>query len=259
MNMQRFKTLAIAASVSVGTLMAGNATANSVDAILNVGKAKAVAAQKSQKRIDTIAGETGDLLQDYKSVMKQIDGLKVYNERLQRQVTNQEERLGSLDGQVEEIAIIQRQVTPLAIRMIDGLEEFIKLDVPFHIKEREERIAFLRKNIDRSDITVAEKFRQVLEAYKIESEYGRKIDSYKGTVNVDGQDLDVNFLRVGRIALMYQSSDGALTGAWDKETREFVILPQGEYGNAVKKGLRIAKKQATIDIMKLPINAPEEK
>ena len=39
----------------------------------------------------------------------------------------------------------------------------------------------------RVDVTVAEKFRQVLEAYQVELEYGRTIEAYTGTVDVDGQ------------------------------------------------------------------------
>ena len=141
--------------------------------------------------------------------------------------------------------------------MIDGLEQFVQLDVPFQMKERTERIAFLRSNLDRSDISVAEKFRQVLEAYKIESEFGRKISAYKGSLNIDGVDRDVNFFQVGRIALLYQTTDTEISGAWDKAAGDFVQLDKGEYRNAILKGLRIARKEASIEILKLPISAPE--
>jgi hypothetical protein len=111
--------------------------------------------------------------------------------------------------------------------------------------------------MDRSDITIAEKFRQVLEAYKIENEYGRKIDSYKGVALVNGSERDVNFLRIGRIGLMYQTTDGEQSGAWDQDKRSWVELDAGDYRGAIQKGLRISNKQASIDIMKLPIPAPE--
>jgi hypothetical protein len=150
-------------------------------------------------------------------------------------------------------------MTPLIIRMIDGLQKFVELDVPFHMEEREQRIAFLRANLDRSDVSVAEKFRQVLEAYKIENEYGRKIDAYKGSVEIDGKERDVNFLRVGRVAFLYQTTDTELSGAWDQRSRSWVSLDRGEYRNAIMKGLRIARKEASIDLMNMPIAAPESK
>lgn len=261
MTMHRLKNVLIAALVSVGALLgtAAAVQANTLDSILEVGEAKNQAARESQVKIDRLADETRDLLTDYKSVMKQVDGLKVYNNRLQRQIDNQERRITDIDESIEQVTVIQRQMTPLVIRMIDGLEQFVELDVPFHMEERRRRIEFLRANLDRDDVSVAEKFRQVLEAYKIETEYGRKLDAYKGSVDIDGQERDVNFLRVGRIALLYQTTDTELSGAWDQDSRSWVALDAGEYRNAIMKGLRIARNEASIDLMNLPIAAPEAK
>ncbi len=261
MTMHRLKNVLIAALVSVGALL-GTAVAvqaNTLDSILDVGEAKNKAARESQVKIDRLADETRDLLTDYKSVTKQVDGLKVYNTRLQRQIDNQLRRMEEIDESIEQVTVIQRQMTPLVIRMIDGLEQFVQLDVPFHMEERERRIEFLRANLDRDDVTVAEKFRQVLEAYKIETEYGRKLDAYKGSVEIDGQERDVNFLRIGRIALVYQTTDTELSGAWDQGTRSWVALDEGEYRNAIMKGLRIARNEASIDLMNMPVPAPEAK
>lgn len=249
----------LVACLSVGALLGSltSAQADTLDSILEVGEAKNVAAKRSQQKIDKLAEEARDLLSDYKTVNKQIDGLKVYNARLQRQIDNQIKRIGQIEGSIDEVEIIQRQMTPLVIRMIEGLDQFVNLDVPFHMEERQRRISFLRSNLDRSDVSVAEKFRQVLEAYKIENEYGRKLDAYKGSVEIGGVERDVNFFRVGRIALLYQTTDTELSGAWDQASRSWVPLDRGEYRNAIMKGLRIARKEASIDLMNLPIPAPE--
>ena len=231
--------------------------ASTLDSVLEVGKSKNNAARKSQVKIDRLADETRDLLSDYKTVVKQVDGLKVYNARLQKQIDNQVLRITEIDESIDQSTIISRQMTPLVIRMIDGLQKFVELDVPFHMDERQQRIAFLRSNLDRSDVTVAEKFRQVLEAYKIENEYGRKIDAYKGSVEIDNVERDVNFFRVGRIALLYQTTDTEISGAWDQSSRSWVPLDRGEYRNAIMKGLRIARKEASIDLINLPVAAPE--
>ncbi|KAA1189711.1 DUF3450 domain-containing protein [Pseudohalioglobus sediminis] len=261
MTMHRLKNALIAALVSAGALLGAAVAvqASTLDSILEVGEAKNNAARKSQAKIDRLADETRDLLSDYKTVNKQIDGLKVYNARLQRQIDNQVKRIGQIDQSIDQVTVIQRQMTPLVIRMIDGLEKFVELDVPFHMDERQQRIAFLRANLDRSDVSVAEKFRQVLEAYKIENEYGRKIDAYKGAVEIDGVERDVNFFRVGRVALLYQTTDTEISGAWDQQSRSWVPLERGEYRNAIMKGLRIARKEASIDLLNLPIAAPEAK
>lgn len=257
MNTHRFKMIALAMTMSFGAFLGASAQANTADAVLKVGQAKTAAAGKSQKVVDKLAEETGDLLQDYKTVMKVVDGLRVYNTRLEKQIANQIARIGNIETSIDQVTVIQRQVTPLVIRMIDGLEKFVKLDVPFQIEERNQRVAFLRANVDRSDLSVAEKFRQVLEAYKIENTYGRKIDAYKGSIEINGSEREVNFFRVGRIALLYQTTDTEISGAWDKNAGQFVELDPGEYRNAIIKGLRIARQQATVDILKLPIPAPE--
>jgi hypothetical protein len=243
--------------MSYGALLGFQAQANTVEAVLKVGQAKTSAAQTSQKNVDKLASETGDLLQDYKTIMKQVDGLRVYNARLEKQLANQLKRINDIENSIGQVTVIQRQVTPLVIRMIDGLEQFVTLDVPFLMDERMERIEFLRANVDRSDLSVAEKFRQVLEAYKIENEFGRKVTAYKGSLSIDGVDRDVNFFQVGRVALMYQTTDTEISGAWDQAAGDYVQLDKGEYRNAILKGLRVARKEASIEILKLPISAPE--
>jgi hypothetical protein len=259
MTNHRVKNVLLAACVSVGAL-AGASTwvqASTLDDIFEVSTEKTAAARESQKRVDRLADETRDLLEDYKAVMKQIDGLKVYNARLERQIENQLRRISDIEASIDEVQIIQRQMTPLVIRMIDGLEQFVELDVPFNMDERRRRIEFLRDNVDRSDLTVAEKFRQVLEAYNIELQYGRGFETYSDSIEVNGTERDVDFLRVGRIALVYQTTDGTEAGVWNNETRSWDPLPVGDYGAAIRKGVRIAKKQATIELLNMPVSAPE--
>ncbi len=204
MTMHRLKNVLVAALVTTGTLMGAVAAvqATTLDSILAVGEAKNQAARKSQAKIDRLADETRDLLTDYKTVMKQVDGLKVYNARLERQIQNQLARVQQIEDSIDQVTVIQRQMTPLVIRMIDGLEQFVELDVPFQKEERMQRVQFLRSSLDRADVSVAEKFRGVLEAYNIELQYGRGIDTYRGSIDLGGAERVVDFLRVGRVALV---------------------------------------------------------
>lgn len=259
MNMHRIKTIAITLSLSVGSMVGyvNLAQADNLEAILKVGQAKTSTAQKSQVKIDKLSDETRDKLQDYKRLMKLVDDLRVYNTKLEIQIDRQNQELAVLDKSIAEVTVIQRQIMPLLIRMIDGLEQFVELDAPFHREERRNRVEFLRNNLDRPNITMAEKFRQVLEAYKIENEYGRKMDTYKDTIQIGGVDREVNIFRVGRIALLYQTTDTENSGVWDQKARTWAELDPSEYRSAILQGIRIAKKQASIGILTLPISAPE--
>jgi len=259
MTSYRLKNVLLVVVASLTALLGLSAVAqtSTLDNILDVSAAKTQAARQSQVKIDRLADETRDLLDDYKTVMKQVDGLKVYNARLERQIASQMRRIAEIDNSISEVQVIQRQMTPLVIRMIDGLDQFVEMDVPFNLDERRSRIEFLRANVDRSDLTVAEKFRQVLEAYNIELQYGRGFETYSDAIDLGSGPRDVDFLRVGRIALVYQTTDGTEAGVWNNDTRSWDPLDSGEYGAAIRKGVRIAKKQATIELLNMPVAAPE--
>ena len=209
-------------------------------------------AATSQKNVDGLAEQIQDKLQQFKSVNKETDGLKVYNEQMQRQIKNQLIEMQRLADSMDQVTVIERQITPLMLRMIAGLDEFIALDVPFLLEERTERIANLKSMMDRADVAVSEKFRRVLEAYQVEVDYGRTIESYAGNAEFDGQDQQVNYLRIGRVALVYQSRDKQTMGVWDQQVKHWEHL-DNDYRSQVSKGLRMAQKQLAPDMIIVPV------
>jgi hypothetical protein len=148
-------------------------------------------------------------------------------------------------------------VTPLMLRMIDALSAFVSLDVPFLEEERTERILELRKLMRKANVTESEKYRRIMEAYQIENEYGRTIEAYRSTLDRDDKEVTVNFLRVGRIALVYQSLDESQAGVWNQHSRSWEPL-DGSFRSAIRQGLRIARKQTAPDLIRLPLPAPEK-
>lgn len=233
------------------------ALASTLEEIMQVGQARTDSARASQRVIDEMAEETQARFRDYRQKLKEIEGLRVYNERLVRQIANQRKRIKDIEEATRNAVIVQRQIPALTENMIDALEHFVRADVPFHGKERRERLNLLRANQDRSNVSIAEKFRQVLEAYKIENEYGRKVDTYRDSVEIDGVEREVSMLRIGRLALIYQTTDGDKTGIWNQSEKRWLELSRGAYKSAVLKGMRIARKQAAIEVMKVPVFAPQ--
>ncbi|MEN0035684.1 MAG: DUF3450 domain-containing protein [Cellvibrio sp.] len=258
MKKQRLKTvaesivLAAASALFINIAMAQQTP----DAVLQTGEAKISAAQDSQERIDNLAEETADIEREFKIQNKQIEDLRVFNAQMEKQIARQKEAIADLELSLEKVTVIERQIQPLIFRMLDGLDQFVALDKPFLTQERKERLVMLRANQDRGDITVSEKFRQVLDAYKIESSYGTSIDAYKSTLRVENQAREVNILRIGRIALLYQTTDAKSSGYWDATKHEWVAL-DSSYNAQVLKGIRIARDQTASDIMILPVQAPE--
>ncbi|MFK8031043.1 MAG: DUF3450 domain-containing protein [Gammaproteobacteria bacterium] len=250
-TMKVISRLLVAAMILTPTASWGATVAQ----LLAQGESRADAGARAQRQVENAADAAVEMLNEYKNTTKVVDGLKVFNGLLQKQVDNQEKEKAILRGSLLKIADIEKQIVPLMVRMIDGLEDFVKVDIPFLPVERSERLARLRSNMEIPNVSVAEKFRTVLEAYDIETEYGRTIEAYNGAL--PGTDINVDFLRVGRVALMYQNADGSKTGAWDKEANGgeggFVEIPNSTYQNAIRNGLKIAKKDAVPDLLMVPI------
>ncbi len=232
------------------------AVAAEVDQVIKVGEQRVHEGKVAQAEIDKLGEQTGDIETQYKHVIKIVDGLQVYNRLLQKQVDNQMFEMNELASSIDKVSLIERQIVPLMVEMLDSLEDFIRLDVPFLEEERAKRLARLHNMMERSDVTSAEKFRRILEAYEIENEYGRTIEAYKGTLEVAGKNREVDFLRVGRVALLYQTVGGKHTGAWNAAGGTWDALAPEQYKQDVAKGLRVARKQVAPDLLVLPIAAP---
>lgn len=250
--------LASTAALSLLLLSSTGLHANEkLDQVINTGQKAIKEGQASQTRIDGVMDNTQDIFQEYKGVNKQIDGLKTYNAQLSKQIENQNTQLQQLETSIRQASMMGRQIAPLIAQMLESLEQFVALDLPFHTEERQARLTKLRANQVRSDLTDAEKFRQILEAYQIEIEYGRKMDTYNSVITLDGAEREVKIFRVGRISLLFQTNDANLTGYWNADAKEWQTLDGGSYRNAVRQGIRIAKKQSSIEILELPVSAPE--
>lgn len=250
------KLMIAAAALSVG---AAGTQAAEVDDILKAGKKKLANAQASQKRIDKIAAATDDLVIEFNTLNDELDDTKVYNRQKRLVIAHQQLQMDRLRASIAGVQDTERRIPPLIERMIVGLEQHIAIDLPFNMEEREERVERFRNNIGDSGKSVAEKFRQVLEAYRIELEYGNKIDTYVAEIQLGDSDTpqEVNIFRLGRTALVYQTKDKSKAGVWDQASREWTPLDASEYRNAISTAIRIAKKTATLDIMTMPVKAPE--
>ena len=227
-----------------------------LDNVVQAGQEINQSAAHSQQTINKMADQIQSKLQQFKAVNKEIDGLDVYIEQMQKQVDNQMAEIAQLAVSMEQISIIERQVSPLMARMIDTLEAFVKLDVPFLPEERSRRIASLKSMMERADIAVSEKFRRVLEAYQVEVDYGRTIEAYSDILMLDANEMDVDFLRIGRVAFIYQTRDGSRIGLWNNEKAAWEDL-DSSYRTNINKALRIARKQLAPDLVIVPVNVSE--
>ena len=228
-----------------------------LDDTLFVQRSSDLGSKDSQIIVSNLSDERQDLLGQYRLVLQQIDRLIAYNDYVERLIVDQEAQITDIRKQLDQFALIERGIVPLMLDSIDILDKFIDLDVPFLLEERKARVARLRTIMNLSDVTVSEKYRQIMDAYQIETTYGRDIEAYTGLLEIDGESRQVDFLRIGRTSLTYQTPDQEETGFWNKQAGRWEKLPN-KYQNYVTQGLRVARKQVTPNLLELPIEAPGE-
>lgn len=246
------------ASAVVGAFVLGS-SAVSADPLNNLHAEEAKihkSAAKSQEKINNLYEQSQELLGEYRQVVDETENLKVYNDYLATLVADQQRGIDSLQRQIDEIEDTKRGIVPLMFRMIDSLEQFIKLDVPINYDERIARVERLRDIMGNSNVTVSERFRQVVEAYQIENEYGSKISANQGVLEYGGTEITVDFFNLGRTAVVATSLDNKNAWIWNNDTRAWDELGD-EYLDSVVSAVRMARKLLPLDLIKLPIKAAE--
>ena len=196
-----------------------------------------------------VAQEAGS---EYAEVMAEVDRYSQYNAHLEQLLASQERDIASITEQLGGLDATAEQVEPLVQRMFAELEEFVANDLPFLPEERSRRIDTLRVLMEGDD-SIAEKFRRVLEAYTIEIDYGRNMQAYPG--ELDGR--EVQFIHLGRISLMYRTTDGEETGYWDRNSKSWVV--DSRYHRAVEEAIRMAGETLAPDVVELPVPTPESR
>lgn len=214
------------------------------------------AAAQAQQQIDNIRDRTLDAAGRYAQAMTEAESYEKYNEQLSAQVQSQVEEISSIERQLVDIETTNREIQPLMDKMVRALDQFVALDVPFLVQERRARVDNLKNNMTRSDVTISEKYRLLLEAYQIELEYGRTLEAYEGVLSLGDSRRTVEFVRLGRISLMYRTLDGSETGYWDAGRKEWVV--DNSYAEAVEQAIRVANQDGAPELLTVPVPAPQE-
>lgn len=260
-GMRRKWDRALSCFAALGLLLISQLSqAQTVNSIIEAEQARIRQAQQQQEQINDIVERTRSDFDNYQRELRQIYTLEVYNQVQQSLVDDQNRQLDELRASIDQVSVVERQITPLMIRMITGLAEFIELDVPFLLEERRARVQFLNSLIDRSDVSVAEKFRNVMEAWEIELDYGTFPETYGGTVTIDGVNRQVEFLKIGRVALLFLTPDRQIAGRWNPNTRSWDYPLEADLRDAVEQGVDMVSSgnAASAALFLVPVAPPEE-
>lgn len=229
--------------------------AQSLDSTVNMETQINQNSAASQSRVSNLARQTQDLLSEFRVVVRETESLKIYNDNLQNVVDDQHNEMASINRQLAGLEETNRGVVPLMLEMISSLERIVEADIPFRIEERRARVVRLRQMMDQAEVTASEKYRQVMEAFQSELEFGRTTEAYSDALPTTGQ--TVEFLRVGRMLLVYQTSDHSVTGWFNPRSRVFEELDDDRFRLEVKDGLAIARNEKAPNLVMLPVPGPK--
>lgn len=213
------------------------------------------AAAKAQQEINDLADKTQDAATKYATTLAQARSYEQYSKELSNLVQSQQERIASIQRQSQQIETTRRGVLPLMDHMVQTLAQFVSLDLPFLTQERTQRINDLKELLSRSDVSISEKYRILLQDYLTELTYGQTLGTSDGTLGNGQNARKVQFVRIGRVTLMYQTLDGSETGYWDAKQKKWVV--DNDYAQAFKVALQLANNKGTPQLLTVPVPAPQ--
>ncbi len=207
----------------------------------------------SQLRINELEQQRQSSSEQTQALLQQARLLEKYNQHLNAMIKQQNQQLSQLDQDLNELQYSQQLALPMVHQLLSQLQSFVASDLPFLSQERRQRLNRLANLLDRADVSLAEKYRQVLEAYQIELEYGETIEAYVGAL----AEQQVNYFRLGRTALYYQSLNGQSSSLWLPKQQRWQTLDDAA-NRELSQAIAIAWQQQPPSLLLLPLPAVKE-
>ena len=204
--------------------------------------------------IGSASAQTAD--EAFARELKLVEGLKVYNDQLAKQLTAQQTAKGDIQASIEDSKTLEPQIVPLMNKMLAALEQFIRADLPFRLDERLESVGALQGLMVDAGASTSDRFRNIMDIYSVETEYGNTYEAYPDTQDINGVETPVDVLRVGRLALYSQTKDQNTSFMWDRAAGGWAQLPSGT-NRSIRTAIKVAAKTVAPELLSLPISAPE--
>ncbi len=208
--------------------------------------------RQTQKKEDAWAGKKAGLIARYRSLEFEKDHLEKVKTGIEERLKIKQKIVAEAERKIKESARIKEGLQAYLESIVTQLERFIKKDLPFLSKERSDRVASIQETLGRPDKAAGEKYRRVMEALQVETEYGRRVEVYKDNIDMDGQSVLADILRLGRLSLFCQTPDRKVVGHYDPAAGRWVPL-SSKYRREINKAVEMARRQRTIDLVRLPI------
>ena len=218
---------------------------------LDVGEQATRRAEQVQNQINQLDDERTDMVREYRTLLQRRDAADLYAKQQELVVASQREEITSLTEQLGSIDDITAQTVPMLLSMVEDLKAFVAADLPFKKTERSARLEALDGVMTQPDVTPAEQYRLIMEAYQAEMEYGRTISTWQEEIDIDGNPTTVDMFLYGRVALVYLAPNGK-AARYNRTTGSWEALP-GKYVSDIQKAIRVAQAKAQQTVLFAPV------
>ncbi|RZV39814.1 MAG: DUF3450 domain-containing protein [Acidimicrobiales bacterium] len=218
---------------------------------LRTAKSSTAASAASQARVEQNDDEAESAIREYRAVLQQIDNIQLFVDKQDIYLNSQAKEIASLNNQLGNVENIKRGMVPMMLRMTAEIEDSVESDMPFLMNERRARIQRLKDVLSNPEVSPAEQYRQVLNTYKIEVSYGQGLDSYEGA-HPTKEGMKVDYLRYGRLALVYMTKDEKDIGYYDLGSKSWKPVP-GNQALSVRQAIRVANEEAAPEVVMAPM------
>lgn len=207
---------------------------------------------RAQEKADQWSQEKASLINEIRQIKTRLDWHKYQNRKFDAYIEQEKNAISRLKDKKAEMRELRMKLEPYMDKLVDELDSFVQSDYTFLAKERRERIKFLRESMNDYHLDLDEKLRRILEAMQVEAKYGNTVEADSGTINIEGKTMQVDLLRIGRLARFYRSQDGKQVGRWSEEKQKWVELPD-EYNRSIGRALEMANQKQAVKLVDLPI------
>jgi len=208
--------------------------------------------QKTQQKLDIWEQKKTKLIARYDRLKQEAQFLDMQNKALTDEKLKHQKRLSSLVLQKQESVKIEKDMLPFLRNVLARLGKLISNGLPFLHRERRVRIEKLKKIMDNADVSIAEKYRKIMEALFIEAGYGNTTEILRKKIKISGHQVVENVFRLGRISLFSLSLDHKSAAYFNMAENKWLPLDK-KYITPIYAAMEMSRKQRSAELVSLPI------
>ncbi|MFH2053106.1 MAG: DUF3450 domain-containing protein [bacterium] len=237
---------AILAAAGAAWAQAGQDAREAVDQAVKV-------RQETQQGQDAWAEEKDDLLRRFRQAQASVEWLEERQGVEQQRVRGLEGRIAELERRLGEADRLEGSLQDTLQVLFHRLEDSVARSLPFLPGERRFRLETLRDELSRPDIASAEKLRRLLEALQVEAAYGATAEVYQSEIEVAGEKIFADILRLGRVALFWMTPDRKQAGTYDQGEGSWLALDDGGVRRRIGLAMEMASRLRPVELIDLPL------